>query len=166
MSHKLSAVLLPVGSGKSRLAGELTKFKHKKRSARFIDLDLYAEKNIAEVKTDLPSSDTVGNAWELKVFPKVKEQLDKDINNFPKDLFIVTTSNQRLLKYLKVEQVVALVPGTELFISDVIKGKSESEVALLIRSRESFYKLEKWSYYQSWDELLSSVVKAFDLTPA
>lgn len=166
MSNKsLSAVLLPVGSGKSHLVTELSRYRHEKRRVRVIDLDLYAEKNTPEIKSDLPKEDTIGNSWELNVFPAIKAKLLKDIENFAKDEFLIVTSNPSLLDHLKVspDRTITLTPSTKLFV-DLLEKKGPKEIAQLVTSRESFNDLKQKVYkFSSWAELAAIAARTFGL---
>lgn len=166
MSFKrVNAVLLPVKGGKSRLGEALKKYQsEKKKTVRILDLDLYAEKNVPDLKEAVANDN-----WELKVFPTIRDCIAKATKDFPNDKFVIITSNPSIPKFLGVpdKRVGIYVPGTELQ-EEILKDLGTEEQAAARASRDKFlssYSKDKIEAFAKFDDLTALVAKRFKLKP-
>lgn len=155
-------MLLPAKGGKSYLQEGLKKYQRKKGTVRVIDLDAYAERNVAETKS-LVGSDN----WETKIFPKIKASLEEDLKNFKDDKFVVITSNVDICTYMGISEkrIEAYLPGTELS-EEILKGiDDEAEKKRVRASREKYIQKfgAKLYRFAKLDDLVTNVARRFKM---
>lgn len=111
IGRRLKGILIPVSSGKSKLADLVHGLDSKKRDVIFIDIDASL----------LP----VEGGSSIDLFPRAKELIQKKYKEYPKHTVVVLSSNEQLFKFLKIssQKTTVFVPQTAFFLKMLLIRK-------------------------------------------
>lgn len=161
--RRLFAVVIPAASGKTTLAKELGKYKHKKgKKIQFIDIDEFASnkiKNIDEIIADTTHR-------EIRLFPILRAEIYKILREYNDDSIVLITGNPKFVNFMEVKpkRTHIYIP-TRDFSEELHKGFDEKEKSEVDASRENIIAsyTKFYAMYETIDILVDLTTKAFDL---
>jgi RecA/RadA recombinase len=163
--QRLFAIVIPQGSGKSTVATELMKYKHRNGTSHiFIDLDDFAAKKIKNIEDIV--ADVVHR--EVNLFPTLFAEIIKILDSYPSSVVGVLTANPNFVNFMQIKpkRTFMYVP-TRDFAKQLYSSlnPSEEELAEIEASREKVIAAysKAFSMYDSMSALVALITAAFDL---
>ena len=161
--HRLFAVIIPVFSGKTKVVGQLANYRNAEHTEiQFIDVDEFALS--IDGITDIVKDESTK---ELKLFPRLRDEIFQIVKDHPDTKIVVVTSNNRFVKFLEIKpkRTSVFASSLHLFSLCVAKVTEASEMYKIQSSREEILKLfaPVLKYYNTFEELELLFVKIYDL---
>lgn len=177
---RLHLLLMPEYSGKTMLCNNLEKYKDN-TIFMFLDSSNYIKATYSHDRSLSVIKDNI-SLKELILFPFLKEHMKKLLQHFNNHNIVIVTSSYRLIPFLNIKQdkMKVLVPDAKLWteIKQKIKDKTdekpqdekiemkiETKIHQIDDNRDTIMKLygDILYTYNSFDDLMSIVVKLYDI---